>query len=95
MSMNIPVTGCRARSVSSSSRRTGVVFSQSSPATASACATVTITNPQAGAAIAMARPATAGPMACMKTGRSIPSTPFAASRSSAGRIDGSRAEYAG
>jgi len=41
---------------------------------------------------AMSALAIAGPAACMIVGRSMPSTPLAAMRSSAGRIEGSRAE---
>ncbi len=46
----------------------------------------------AGDEAAISALATAGPAACMTVGRSMPSTPLAAIRSSAGRIDGSSAE---
>jgi hypothetical protein len=48
-----------------------------------------------GANAPTSTPASAGPSACCAMGRSVPSTPLAASSSSAGRRVGRIAEYAG
>ena len=46
----------------------------------------------AGERVATRMPATAGPAACCRMGRMVPSMPLAASRSSGGRIRGRMAE---
>jgi hypothetical protein len=60
--------------------------------TPAASSTATSASAAAGDDAAITALASAGPIACMTVGRSVPSTPLAAIRSSGGRIDGSSAE---
>ena len=89
--------GCRVLPLSASGRspRSGMsgTFRMHTAATTPVSAVTASAAP--GDETAMSALASAGPPACMSTGRAMPSKPFAASSWSSGSTLGSSAEYAG
>ena len=92
MSLSAPRTGWWF--AAERSRRTGVRGSPICTSTPTPATTAATRQAQPGEAIPTTTPATPGPIACETRGRTMPSKPLTASRSDAGTIAGSQAEYA-